>query len=119
VPIPPPRSGGAYLKLKRKVGDFAVAAAAVQVTLDAKGAIERAGIALTNAGATPVEAADAARSLAGKAPDEAAIAEAARMAAAKSSPSADHRGSVGYKREMARVLTGRALRKAVERAGGR
>src|SRR5215510_7571723 len=47
VPIPPPRSGGAYLKLKRKVGDFAAAAAAVQVTLDAKGAIERAGLALT------------------------------------------------------------------------
>ena len=44
VPSPPPRSGGAYLKLKRKVGDFAMAAAAVQVTLDAKGAIERAGI---------------------------------------------------------------------------
>jgi carbon-monoxide dehydrogenase medium subunit len=119
VPVPPPRSAGAYLKLKRKVGDFAVAAAAVQVTLDAKGGIERAGIALTNAGETPIEAADAAQSLAGKAPDEKTIAEAARMAAAKSSPSADHRGSVEYKREMARVLVGRALRKAVERAGGR
>jgi carbon-monoxide dehydrogenase medium subunit len=119
VPVPPARSGGAYLKLKRKVGDFAAAAAAVQVTLDAKGGIERAGIALTNAGATPIEAADAAKYLAGKAPDDKAVAEAARMAAAKSSPSADQRGSVEYKREMARVLTGRALRKAVARAGGR
>jgi carbon-monoxide dehydrogenase medium subunit len=119
VPVPPPRSGGAYLKLKRKVGDFAAAGAAVQVTLDAKGGIERAGIALTNAGATPIEAADAAKYLAGKALDDEVVAEAARLAGAKSSPSADRRGSVEYKQEMARVLTGRALRKAVERAGGR
>ena len=82
VPKPPARSGGAYVKLKRKVGDFAAAAAAVQITLDAKGAVERAAIALTNAGPTPVEAADAARSLLGKVPDEKAIAEAARLAAA-------------------------------------
>jgi len=119
VPVPPPRSGGAYLKLKRKVGDFAAAAAAVQVTLDAKGAIERAGIALTNAGPTPVEAADAAKYLVGKTLDDNVVGEAARLAAAKSAPSADQRGSVEYKREMARVLAGRALRKAVERAGGR
>ena len=119
VPIPPARSGGAYLKLKRKVGDYAAAAAAVQVTLDAKGAIERAGIALTNAGPTPVEAADAAKYLVGKTLDDNVVGEAARLAAAKSAPSADQRGSVEYKREMARVLAGRALRKAVERAGGR
>jgi carbon-monoxide dehydrogenase medium subunit len=119
IPVPPPRSGGAYLKLKRKVGDYAVAAAAVQVTLDAKGAIERAGIALTNAGSTPVEAVDAAKHLAGKLVDDKVVAEASRLAAAKSAPSADRRGSVEYKQEMARVLTGRALRKAVERAGGR
>ena len=119
VPIPPPRSGGAYLKLKRKVGDFAAAAVAVQVTLDAKGGIERAGVALTNAGATPIEAADAAKYLAGKTLDDKVVAEASRLAAAKSAPSADRRGSVEYKKEMARVLTGRALRKAVERAGGR
>jgi carbon-monoxide dehydrogenase medium subunit len=119
VPIPPPRSGGAYLKLKRKVGDYAAAAAAVQVTLDAKGGIERAGIALTNAGATPIDAADAAKYLAGKALDDKVIAEASRLAAARSEPTADRRGSVEYKKEMARVLTGRALRKAVARAGGR
>jgi carbon-monoxide dehydrogenase medium subunit len=119
IPAPAARSGGAYAKLKRKTGDFAVAAAAVQLTLDAKGAVERCGIALTNAGLTPVEAADAAKSLVGKSPDEKAIAEASKMAAAKSSPSADRRGSVEYKREMARVLTARALKKAVQRAGGK
>ena len=119
IPSPPARSGGAYVKLKRKVGDFAAAAAAVQLTLDAKGAVERAAIALTNAGPTPVEAVDAARSLVGKMPDAKAIAEAARLAAAKTAPSADRRGSVEYKKEMARVMVARALAKAVERAGGR
>ena len=117
IPAPPPKSGGAYAKLKRKTGDFAVAAAAVQLTLSAKGAVERCGIALTNAGLTPVEAADAAKYLVGKMPDDKTLAEAARMAAAKSSPSADRRGSVEYKKEMARVMTARALKKAVERAG--
>ena len=119
IPAPPPKSGGAYAKLKRKTGDFAVAAAAVQLTLNAKGAIERAAIGLTNAALTPVEAGDAAKFLAGKMPDEKTIAEAAKMAGAKSSPSADRRGSVEYKKEMARVLTARALRKAVQRAGGK
>jgi len=119
IPVPPARSGGAYQKLKRKTGDFAVAAAAVQLTLDARGAVASAGIGLTNAGPTPVEAADAARFLVGKTPDAKTIAEAAKMTAAKSNPSADHRGSVEYKREMARVLTGRALQTALERAGGK
>ena len=119
IPLPPVRSGSAYVKLKRKVGDFAAAAAAVQLTLDAKGAVERCAIALTNAGPTPLDAADAARLLIGKLPDDKAIAEASRLAAAKSAPSADRRGSVEYKREMARVMVARAIRKAVERAGGR
>src|SRR5215208_381930 len=58
VPKPLPRSGGAYVKLERKVGDFATAAAAVELTLSAGGEIERVGIALTNAGPTPVRARD-------------------------------------------------------------
>jgi carbon-monoxide dehydrogenase medium subunit len=117
IPTPPARSGGAYTKLKRKTGDFAVAAAAVQVTLGKNGAIESARIALTNAGLTPVEAVDAAKYLVGKQPDDETLMEAAKMAAAKSSPSADRKGSVEYKKEMARVLTARALKKAVQRAG--
>jgi carbon-monoxide dehydrogenase medium subunit len=116
IPAPAPRSGGAYVKLKRKTGDFAVAAAAVQLTLGKNGAVESCRIALTNAGLTPVEAADAAKYLVGKTPDDKTIAEAAKMAAAKSQPSADRRGSVEYKKEMARVLTARALKKAVQRA---
>ena len=119
IPVPPARSGGAYVKLKRKVGDFAAAAAAVQLTLDGRGSVERAAIALTNAAPTPLEATEAARSLVGRAADDKAIAEAARLAAAKTSPTADRRGSVEYKREMARVMTARALAKALARAGGR
>jgi carbon-monoxide dehydrogenase medium subunit len=118
VPEPPPRSGGAYVKLERKVGDFAAAAAAVQVTLAAGGEVARAGIGLTNAGPRPIRAADAEAHLTGKRPTGEVIAETARLAAAATSPSADRRGSVEYKREMARVLTARALKKAVERAEG-
>jgi carbon-monoxide dehydrogenase medium subunit len=119
IPIPPPRSGGAYVKLERKVGDFATAAAAAQVTLGAGGEITRAGIGLTAAGPVPIKAKDAEQFLVGEKPDAATIAEAARLAAAATDPSADRRGAVQYKREMARVLTARALNKAIERAGGR
>jgi carbon-monoxide dehydrogenase medium subunit len=117
VPSPPARSGGAYVKLERKVGDFAIAASAVQLTLGADGAVERAGIGLTNAGPAPVRAADAEAFLTGKTPSAEVVAETARRAAAAASPSADRRGSVAYKREMARVLTARAIERALERAG--
>jgi carbon-monoxide dehydrogenase medium subunit len=116
IPIPPARSGGAYRKLKRKTGDFAAAAVAVQLSLNSNGTVASAGIALTNAGPTPIEAAAASKFLTGKTPDEKTIAETARLAAQAGSPSADRRGSVEYKREMARVLAGRALRAALERA---
>ncbi len=119
IPAPPARSGGAYLKLERKVGDYATAGAAAQLTLDPKGSVERVGIALTNVGPTPIKASDAEKFLAGKRPDAATLAEAAQRASKAAAPSADRRGSVEYKREMARVLTGRALKIAVERAGGR
>jgi carbon-monoxide dehydrogenase medium subunit len=118
VPAPPPRSGGAYRKLERKVGDFATAAAAVQLTLGPRGEVERAGIGLTSAGPTPVRAREAEQWLVGKALDDGTIAEAARLAAKASSPTADRRGTVEYKRAMARVLTARALRLAAERAKG-
>jgi aerobic carbon-monoxide dehydrogenase medium subunit len=119
IPIPPPGSGGAYVKLERKVGDFATAAAAAQVTLGADGTVQRAGLGLTAAGPKPIKATEAEQFLLGKTPDPAAIAEAARLAAGATSPTADRRGAVQYKREMARVLTTRALVKAIERAGGR
>jgi carbon-monoxide dehydrogenase medium subunit len=118
IPAPPAGSGGAYVKLERKVGDFATAGVAAFLVLKG-GVIERAGIGLTNLGPKPIKATDAEKHLAGKKPEEAAFAEAGRLAAAATSPGVDRRGSIEYKKDMARVLTARALRKAAERAGGK
>jgi len=119
IPVPPNRSGGAYVKLERKVGDYATAAAAAQVTLDASGGFAQVGLALTDAGPVPARAAAAEAFLSGKRATEATIAESSRLVAEAAAPNADRRGTVAYKREMARVLAARALKKAVERAGGR
>jgi aerobic carbon-monoxide dehydrogenase medium subunit len=118
VPVPPARSGGAYVKLERKVGDYATAAAAAQVTLGAGGAIEKVGLALTNAGPTPIQASAAEKHLTGKKPTDALIAEAAALAGQAAQPNADRRGTVEYKQEMARIHVGRALKLAIQRAGG-
>jgi carbon-monoxide dehydrogenase medium subunit len=118
VPAPPARSGGAYLKLERKVGDFATAAVAVQVTLGADGTCERVGIGLTNVGPVPLRAERAEAVLRGRRPDDQAVREAARLAAEAAQPVADLRGSAEYKKDLVRVLTGRALARAVERARG-
>jgi carbon-monoxide dehydrogenase medium subunit len=116
VPEPPPRSGGAYVKLERKVGDFATAATAVQLTLGPGGEVAEVGIGLTNAGPMPLRAKAAEDFLRGKAPSPETIAEAARLAAEATSPSADRRGAIEYKRQMSRVLTARALKRAIDRA---
>jgi len=110
--------GGAYEKLERKVGDFATVGVATQLTLAENGSVSSAGIGLTAVGATNLRAAMAEEALLGSEPGEETIAEAARKAAEESSPAADNRGSVDYKRDMVRVLTARALRRSVERAGG-
>src|SRR5262249_39216794 len=86
IPIPPARSGGAYFRRERKVGAYATAGAAAQVTLGASGAVDRVGLALTNVGTTPVHATAGAAHLTGKKPDAAAIAEAARLAAQAATP---------------------------------
>lgn len=116
VPIPPARSGGAYLKLERKVGDFATAAVAVQLTLSPNGTFDQVGIGLTNVGLTPIKASEAEAALRGKRPDDATLKRAAELAAEASRPSDDLRGSVAYKKDVVRVLTARALRKALARA---
>jgi carbon-monoxide dehydrogenase medium subunit len=118
IPLPPPSSGGAYLKLERKVGDYATAGVAVQLNLDSTGACKRAGIGLTNVGLTPLKARKAEASLAGKTLDESAIRVAAESAASEAQPIDDIRGSADYKRDIVRVLTSRALKRALERAKG-
>jgi carbon-monoxide dehydrogenase medium subunit len=119
VPAPQPRSGGAYVKLERKVGDFATAAVAVQVTFGADGTCSRAGIGLTNVGPTAIQARRAEAFCQGKRLDDSVVREAGRLAAEEAEPSEDLRGSVEYKRDLVRVLTARALRRAAERAGGK
>jgi carbon-monoxide dehydrogenase medium subunit len=116
VPDPGPHAGGSYLKLERKIGDFATAAAGVQVELDNGGRIARAGIALTGVGATNVRAERAEQSLAGAEPGEAAFRDAARLAAEEADPVADHRGDVEYKRNVVRVFVERGLRAAAQSA---
>jgi carbon-monoxide dehydrogenase medium subunit len=117
IPVPPPRSGGAYLKLERKVGDFATAGVAAQVTVDSAGICQKAGIGLTNVGATPVKASKAEESLRGKKLDDVNIAQAAQLAAGEAEPSSDLRGPAEYKRGLVKELTRRALARAYERAG--
>lgn len=119
IPTPSARTGGSYIKLERKVGDFAIAAVAVQITLDDKGNCVRVGIGLTNAGLTPVKARKAEQFLQGKKMDENNIKEASKLASQVAEPRADFRGSEDYKKDLVRVLTARALRSAVQRAGGK
>jgi carbon-monoxide dehydrogenase medium subunit len=111
VPDPGPRSGGAYLKLERKVGDFATVAVGVQLSFD-DGRVGRAGIALTGVGPTNLQAVEAERALAGAELDDEAIRGAAELAAKAARPQSDLRGSAEYKRQVVRVFTERALRRA-------
>jgi aerobic carbon-monoxide dehydrogenase medium subunit len=117
IPVPPARSGGAYFKLERKVGDFATAAVAAQLTLDEKGVCQKVGIGLTNVGPTPVKARKAEEFLRGKKLDEANIKQAGQLAADESAPSPDLRGPVEYKKALVKELAKRALTRALERAG--
>jgi len=116
IPVPPARSGGAYFKLERKVGDFATAAVAAQVTLDGSGAVQKAGIGLTNVGPTPIKARKAEDFLRGKKLDAANIAQAAQLAADEAQPSSDLRGPAEYKKGLVKELAKRALSRAAERA---
>ncbi|MEO8008017.1 MAG: xanthine dehydrogenase family protein subunit M [Betaproteobacteria bacterium] len=115
IPVPAPNTGYCYAKLKRKVGDFATAAAAV--TLRMKGeSVQEVAIALTNVGATVLRARAAEDSLRGKAMNDASIAEAARLAMSICDPAVDQRGDAQYKTAMAGEMTQRALRTARSRA---
>jgi carbon-monoxide dehydrogenase medium subunit len=117
IPRPQPNSGGAYLKNERKVGDYAVSAVAAQLTISGA-TCTAARIALTNVSTVPMRALGAEQALIGQALTDEVIEAAGRAAAAECDPSADLRGSVEYKRDLTRVLTKRAIRKAAERAAG-
>lgn len=116
VPRPGDRSGGAYEKLERKVGDFATVGVAARVELDADGVCTSAGLGLTAVGPSNLRPEDAEAALEGGPLDDDSVEEAAERAAEASSPTSDNRGSAEYKRDMVRVLTKRAVRRAADRA---
>jgi aerobic carbon-monoxide dehydrogenase medium subunit len=116
IPIPPKGSGNAYHKLERKVGDYATAGVAVQLTIDDKGVCTAAGIGLTNVNPTPLRAARSEQALIGNPITDASIAAAAKFASEDCSPSSDLRGSEEYKRHCVGVLVKRMIHKAMERA---
>jgi aerobic carbon-monoxide dehydrogenase medium subunit len=118
-PVPDDRTAGSYQKVERKVGDFATAAAAIQVSLNADGTIRAAGVALSAAGPCAVRVDEAERALVGQKPSAEVIQASADAASRRSAPQADLRGSVEYKKHLAGVLVARGLRQAFERLGVR
>jgi carbon-monoxide dehydrogenase medium subunit len=117
VPRPQPNSGGAYVKMERKVGDYAISAVAVQLTM-AGDTCTAARIGLTNVSPVPMRARNAEQALIGQDITDEILEAAGQAAAAECDPSADLRGGVDYKRDLTRVLTKRAIRQAVARAKG-
>src|SRR5439155_10896971 len=116
VPVAPPRTGSAFLEVSRRHGDFALVGVAATVTLDEGGVCTAAAIALTGVGPIPVLARDAARALVGERPAPFAFEEAGRRIAEHLQPDSDLHASSDYRRQLAFVLTRRALARAAERA---
>jgi carbon-monoxide dehydrogenase medium subunit len=115
IPMPAAGHGYAYEKLKRKVGDYAIAAAAVVLAMDS-GKCRSAAIALTNVGETPIFAEAAGKALEGTTVDDAAIAKAVAAAKAVAKPAADMRGPKDYRSHTAGVMVERAIKRALTRA---
>lgn len=112
-------SAGAYMKLEKRVGDFAIVGVATQISLDKGGRCTKAGIGLTAVGPTVLKATEAEEYLRGKSLSDAdVLAKAGELASNKSSPATDLRGPAEYKKEMVKVFTIRALKRAHQRAVG-
>lgn len=116
IPMPTPGTGNAYHKLERKVGDYATAGVAAQITLDENGVCTYAGIGLTNVNPLPMRAERSEAALVGKKITDELLAEAATYASEDCNPSSDLRGSEEYKRDMVGVLVKRMVKKAIERS---
>ena len=108
IPAPQGIPAGGYLKLERRIGDFATAGTAVAIETEG-GVVRRAGIALTGVGGSTINAAEAAQALVGRPLDRDSIAAAAELASAAADPKSDHRGSAAYKRHLIGVFVERIL----------
>ncbi|CTQ54424.1 Carbon monoxide dehydrogenase medium chain [Roseibium album] len=115
IPVPPAGHGFAYEKLKRKVGDYATAAAAVVLTMNGS-SVDFCSIALTNVSDTPLYAGDASAILTGSTLDSDTIKRAVAAAEAITDPASDARGPAEYRTKMAGIMLQRALTRAAERA---
>jgi aerobic carbon-monoxide dehydrogenase medium subunit len=115
IPTPGANSGGTYHKIERKVGDYAISAVAVQLTMSGN-TCTAARIGLTNVSPVPMRSTGAEQTLIGKVITEDVLEAAGQAAAAECDPSPDLRGSVAYKRDLTRVITKRAIRAAMARA---
>lgn len=115
IPAPPAGHGYAYEKLKRKIGDYATAAAAVILTMNG-GKVATCAIGLTNLAETPLLAEAAAKAVIGSALDAASIKNASAAAEAVATPASDNRGPAAYRKKMAGVMVARALARAKSRA---
>jgi carbon-monoxide dehydrogenase medium subunit len=116
IPTPAAGHGYAYEKLKRKIGDYATAAAAVVLTLNG-GKVASCSIGLTNVAETPLWAEEAGKILTGSTLDAPTVKKAVTAAEAITSPASDGRGPAAYRTKMAGVMLTRALARAKERAG--
>ena len=116
IPNTSGKNGNSYHKNERKVGDYATAGVAVNITLDDSGTCTAAGIGLTNVNPTPLKAERSEQALIGTKLDDEAITNAAQYASEDCNPSDDLRGSIDYKRRIVKVLTKRMIIKAMERA---
>ena len=116
-PVPDDRTAGSYQKVERKVGDYATAAAAVQLSLNADGTIRAAGVALSAAGPCAVRVSEAEQVLVGQKPSSELIRAASDAAWKRSAPQADLRGTVEFKKHLAGTLVARGLRQALTRLG--
>ena len=118
IPALPARTGGAFVEMARRAGDFALVGVAALITVDGAGRCQRARIALGGVGPTPIRAVAAEEALIGQAPSGAALDEAATRAATATNPPSDLHGSAAFRRKLARHFTREAIALAARRAGG-
>jgi carbon-monoxide dehydrogenase medium subunit len=119
IHVPPPNSGGAYLKLERKIGDYATVAVAAHVELAGDGTISKAGVVLTSVAPSNLKVIAAEAALLGQAPSDDLFAAAGELAAQASEPRDDVRGTATWKRQVVRTFTRRALATATAQAQGK
>jgi carbon-monoxide dehydrogenase medium subunit len=115
IPAPKGAPAGGYLKLERRVGDFATAGVAIAIETSGD-LVTRAGIGLTGVGGSTIDAVDAAKALVGSSLTSASIGRAADLAAEVAKPRTDHRGSAEYKRHIVHTFVVRILTRVAETA---